>query len=493
VIPVRALLATSLAVLLVACTAAPPPAPGTDAAPSPTRSAAERSPSPLPELEPPPPIDEEPPRTGPGPRAYAQMVDLPGPGVLLYHGQIAPPDHPDSGWYQDMWVFTGEDGWQKPESRCDFEGCVDGVPATFTDGLGFDAESNRVVVADGKTTVAWDPSSGAWEDMAAPGPTGMLGARTAYDAQADRLIKFGGWDPLNDETWAYDFDANTWSEMSPEEHPVAGNFQAMAYDARSDRVILFGGADRVDVALPDTWAYDYESDTWTLMSPATSPPPRYYSTMVYDDSNDRTILFAGTDQWASATLGDTWAYDHDADTWTQIDAPGPTVRAWHAMAYDADSKSVVAFGGGLDRVAVTDETWILDGTTDTWRLHAPLTFDDSGCTYGGPTQLRAGDLSIDFINASDGPAAAQMFALDMDATFADLLAHVEEELRRLDEGLEMMGHPDFTTLVGEISVEAQGSGELAAQLQPGRYALVCADFDPGTRGLYPYGPITALE
>jgi hypothetical protein len=416
--------------------------------------------------------------------------------VLVYQGQKAPPDHPDSGWFYDMWRFIPDSGWEQLDSSCDFETCAEGVPDSIA-GLAFDTGSNRLVTANGETVASWDPQSSVWEERQAPGPTGILGAAATYDAQSDRIILFGGLDvagrSVSDQTWTYDLDGNAWTEMAPAGQPGAGNFHVMAYDGESDRIILFGGADLADRALGDTWAYDFETDIWTRMSPPTSPPARYYTAMAYDGAGDRMILFGGTDNSESATFDDTWSYDYNSDTWTQIDAVGPTVRGWHGMAYDAESKSVVAFGGGLDRVDVTDETWIFDPTTDTWRLHAPLTLEDSGCRYGGPTQLLPGNLSIDFINDSDGPAAAQMFALDMDAAYADLVAHVEEELRRLEKGLSMMGHPAFTTDVAEVSVEAGESGELAAELQPGRYALVCADLDPEARGLHPYGPITVLE
>jgi hypothetical protein len=83
--------------------------------------------------------------------------------------------------------------------------------------------------------------------------------------------------------------------MNPAERPGAGNFHGKAYDAESDRVILFGGADLHDRPFGDTWAYDFESDNWARMSPALSPPARYYHGMTYDAANDRVLVFGGTD------------------------------------------------------------------------------------------------------------------------------------------------------------------------------------------------------
>lgn len=45
------------------------------------------------------------------------------------------------------------------------------------------------------------------------------------------------------------------------------------YDSESDRAIIFGGSIKnLEVGYNDTWSYDYNTNTWTNMSPATNPP-----------------------------------------------------------------------------------------------------------------------------------------------------------------------------------------------------------------------------
>ena len=95
-----------------------------------------------------------------------------------------------------------------------------------------------------------------------------------------------------DGTWAYDYNSNTWEEMAPSTHPDVGWEHAMAYDSESDRVIFQGGVND-DFTSEDTWAYDYNSDTWTKMNPSTHPGPRSHSSMDYDVVSDRCILFGG--------------------------------------------------------------------------------------------------------------------------------------------------------------------------------------------------------
>jgi hypothetical protein len=239
--------------------------------------------------------------------------------------------------------------------------------------LAFDTGSELAVFVDIKGNPwAYDSATNSWTDKASGnGPIALLGAGMAYDSGSDRMIVFGGLDPgtfeANNETWAYDVDASTWEQMKPPQSPTPRNYVAMAYDAGSDRLILFGGAP-ASGALGDTWAYDYDNDAWTEMSPSTAPPARVYGGMVYDSQRDRMVLFGGSADQETATLGDVWEYDLESNSWTDVSPPGgPGPRAWHAMAYDEESGAIVVFGGGESRSAYTAETWLLDLTAATWK------------------------------------------------------------------------------------------------------------------------------
>ena len=85
----------------------------------------------------------------------------------------------------------------------------------------------------------------------------------AYNAGSDRVILFGGTGGF--ETWAYDFNRNEWTNMNSVVHPSGRWAHAMAYDAGSDRVVLFGGETGALNPSDETWAYDFNTDTWTQM------------------------------------------------------------------------------------------------------------------------------------------------------------------------------------------------------------------------------------
>src|SRR5439155_592798 len=146
---------------------------------------------------------------------------------------------------------------------------------------------------------------------------------TAYDAQSDRVILFGGdlAGGLFNDTWAYDFNTNAWTDMAPGLSPPATLCDAMAYDSESDRLIMFGGVGS-PVYLNDTWAYEFNKNTWTN-APA-GPSARYSHAMVYDSQTDRVILFGGYSVGpGSGYLNDTWAYDFNTNAWTSMDHPVP--------------------------------------------------------------------------------------------------------------------------------------------------------------------------
>ena len=195
----------------------------------------------------------------------------------------------------------------------------------------------------------------------------------AYDAESDRIVLFGGWSGFQsgsmDDTWAYDFNTNTWTNRNLGTRPSPRGAHAMVYDAESDRIILFGGTEG-----PETWAYDYNTNTWTNMSPAVQPDAWYFVDMAYDAESDRIVLFGGCagDSFFTClpfTRGETWAYDYNVNTWTNLNpGPTPSPRHAHRMAYDTGSDRIVLFGGilGTDVFNLLPGTWAYDYNANSW-------------------------------------------------------------------------------------------------------------------------------
>ncbi|MFX1606143.1 MAG: kelch repeat-containing protein, partial [Promethearchaeota archaeon] len=181
----------------------------------------------------------------------------------------------------------------------------------------------------------------------------------AYDPGRDQVILFGGEDsldtpnPLND-TWLY--DDGVWTQLSPSTAPSYRRGHSMSFDIESDRIIIFGGEPDMK---NDTWAGNPSADTFVEMNPAIAPEGRTSAAMAYDSESDRIILFGGfkggSDVLASNYFGDTWAYDYNTDTWENLTTTGsPSVRGAASMAYDSESDRIVLFGGSMSSTSYDD-------------------------------------------------------------------------------------------------------------------------------------------
>jgi len=203
-------------------------------------------------------------------------------------------------------------------------------------------------------------------------PSGRNWMAMAYDSESDKVILFGGWADgrIYADTWAYDYKTNTWTNMNPSESPPPRYQSAMAYDSESDRVILFGGYASSGY-LHDTWAYDYNTNTWTRMNPSTYPSARNNFAMVYNSKRDIIILYAG---YSGSALSDMWAYNYNINTWTQLYPTSyPISKYVYAMAYDSESDKVILFGGYSSSGTILDQTWAYDYDTNTWlHLNPPV-------------------------------------------------------------------------------------------------------------------------
>jgi len=250
--------------------------------------------------------------------------------------------------------------------------------------MAYDSESDRVVLFGGELGRAWgpagsdtwsyNPTTNRWTQMSPSiGPRGRGGHDMVYDTESDRIILFGGTDQSGEgdgAAWAYDFNTDTWTEQAP--GPPARHGLRMAYDTESDRVILFGGrpAQQGGSLFNDTWAYDFNTDSWTEMKPSISPSARTHHYMTYDAESDRVIVWAGS----GTSCRNVWAYDFNTNTWTDdYTIKGPTLGAtWGWLAYDSESDRSILFGGGTrDGKVATDATWVYDYNTNKWTEMKP--------------------------------------------------------------------------------------------------------------------------
>ena len=129
------------------------------------------------------------------------------------------------------------------------------------------------------------------------------------------LLWRGGTD---DSMWAYDFNTNTWMDNETVERPSKGAFGGLVYDSESDRSILYGGGFLGSNTTDETWAYDHNINTWTKTEPSETPPKLTLHAMVYNPTLDLVVLFGGRVGSGSTYTAETWTYDLNSDTWTNV-------------------------------------------------------------------------------------------------------------------------------------------------------------------------------
>jgi len=108
---------------------------------------------------------------------------------------------------------------------------------------------------------------------------------------------------------------------------------------------------------------------WTQSFPSTTPSAWYSTGMTYDRARSQAVLFGGIINGVGAS-GQTWVWD--GLNWTQkfpnSSPPARQLTSTSALVYDASHQQVVLFGG-LANSTFLEDTWIWDGST--WMNKTP--------------------------------------------------------------------------------------------------------------------------
>ena len=227
-------------------------------------------------------------------------------------------------------------------------------------------------------------------------PTGRGEQATAYDPCNRRIVLFGGNDyqpeecadfgpkRFNGDTWIYSVEYANWARLEPPSSPSARGRHQMTFDRSRKQILLFGGRFRPEGAsgnytlFNDLWAFDVNTDTWTqLPTMGDTPSARGNSAMLYDDINDRVLLFGGSTSpngLSFAPQNDLYRLDLDTNTWTRIQSTStnmPEARLFHGLAMDGPLNKLILYGGGDANAFVgpfINDVWSFDLSTETWEL-----------------------------------------------------------------------------------------------------------------------------
>lgn len=230
-------------------------------------------------------------------------------------------------------------------------------------------------------------------------PAARFGHTAVYDSVNTRMMVFGGAQgiatpsPCVNDTRVLEYatgigGTTTWIQLSPTGTPPAARYSHTAvYDPGHNVMIVFAGNNCSSTYFNDVWVLQNANGmdgtpAWLQLSASGTPPlARAFTSAVYDEANNRMIVFGGT----NGTLrSDVWVLTNANGTggspsWIQLAPSGqaPAARYGHSAVYDAANNRMIVYGGNTGKTYVGD-TWVMTnanglGGTPSWAETVPST------------------------------------------------------------------------------------------------------------------------
>lgn len=208
-----------------------------------------------------------------------------------------------------------------------------------------------------------------WSNLA-PSPFPRLSPATAYSSKDKKIVLFSG-NMSNNDTWALDVVSQTWSQKlgnaTTSPPPLGQLSSSMVYDSVNDVFVMYGGTCMVNAPtckygyykpIDETWVYKLSTNTWQKMNPLTNPGPRQQHVMYYDPDNKVVVLHGGDS--GNGLKNDTWVYDYSSNSWVEVTpATSPAPSRLAAIAYDPAARQGFLYGGVDANRGDVRATWAL--------------------------------------------------------------------------------------------------------------------------------------
>lgn len=282
--------------------------------------------------------------SGPSPRVNHGMAYDSFRGVVVLYG-----GHAGSNKFRDTWEWNGQT-WS-------LRAATSGADPFAGQGMAYDSNRRVTVLFGGYGELSnvndtWEWDGNTWtQKLPSSRPSARHGPGMAFDSLRNVVVMFGGYQPgLTNDTWKW--DGTNWTQVTTTTPPSARSWVGMAYDSARDRIVVYGGNLNPICSGPNTdqtWELDMSMSpaTWTQITTTNKPPARHRGKLVYDSTRGKMLLFGGS-VGCGLNAGDTWEYNGQAPSWTLVSKPGaPEDRDGHDMVYDGARQEVLMFGGGL--------------------------------------------------------------------------------------------------------------------------------------------------
>ena len=240
----------------------------------------------------------------------------------------------------------------------------------------YDEANNRMIVYSGQGTEglandiwSFDFDDGTWQELSANSdggeqPSKRYGTVAALDVNTNQLIVFAGFASVGsrqDDTWAFNLNNNSWTDLQPSPHPAQRCLHRSTLVDDQGRMIMYGG--QSGGPLEDIWSYDFSAGTWTDLTPNSSPPGRLWSSINYI-GDDRLIVFGGNGAGqgsSSGVLNDLWEFSLNDNSWKQLNVDnGPEARDGHCGIFLPCQKQIIVFAGSNASGSLLNDLWVLE-------------------------------------------------------------------------------------------------------------------------------------
>lgn len=240
----------------------------------------------------------------------------------------------------------------------------DADAAYMLQGSGYDpqwkpiADSWRLDVKSGQWT-PWTPQGDVPEAGAGRRVVQVPGAKTAFV-----LGGYVGWkdtETTDPNLYRLDVATSTFEKLANQGTTKSGRqLHAMAYDPKGDRLVVYGGFTDVpqQTVLGDTWLVEIAGDTatWTPVTSTKRPDPRYGAFSALDAESSRFVVWGGAQFPTEAdpvnAAQDAWALDLSASppAWSKLAPAGdlPRGRRNGCIMHDPVGRRLFVFGGTAD-------------------------------------------------------------------------------------------------------------------------------------------------
>jgi hypothetical protein len=274
------------------------------------------------------------------------MTSIMGTDKVLYFG-----DTPNEKY---TWIYDlSDDKWtyQNPPTE---------PPVSYRNSMAPIYGTDKVVLFDSSDTWIYDLSDNNWVKQTpfAEPNTNSATSMASINATHKVLLYFSS------KTWIYDYDANNWTRMYPKNKPLTNNVRIASING-TDFIVLYGQKTTSPSSeIDQTWIYDAKQNNWTQIFPEKRPSKRSGEVMCSINNSDQYLFFGGSN--STEIFDDSWIYDLEDNRWIKNHyAINPEARSGHAMASINNTDKILLFGGRNVKGDLND-TWIYDGSEDTW-------------------------------------------------------------------------------------------------------------------------------